>query len=226
MSEDDRDRDPVLSALIRGAMPPLTAPDSLREAIRARLRPPALALPPRDTTPSRWSLASPRASRWLMAASVLAVVAAGSWSLGVIQGRDARRTDAVAQGVLASHLRSLVGDHLTDVASTDRHTVKPWFAGKLDYAPPVADLTAQGFPLVGGRIDYIGGRRVAALVYTHGAHKINVFVWPASASEPPPGHAAIQGYTMLHWTSGGLSYWAVSDADLATLGTLATLIGK
>ncbi len=226
MSDGDRNRDEALSALIREAMPPLTAPDGLREAIRSQLRGRGRARPLLSTAPSRRWLASSGASQWLAAASVLLLAAAGSWRLGVVQGRDRAQSEAVAQGVLASHLRSLVGDHLTDVASTDRHTVKPWFAGKLDFSPPVVDLAAQGFPLVGGRVDYIGGRRVAALVYTHGAHFINVFVWPASGGDTPVTRVAIQGYTVLHWTSGGFTYWAVSNVDPTALGTLAGLMRK
>jgi len=224
MSDEERDRDGALSALIREAMPPLTAPDDLREAIRSQLRARGRAALPLSATPSRWWLASPRASQWLAAASLLLVVGAGGWRLGRIQGRDRAQSEAVAQGALASHLRSLLGDHLTDVASTDRHTVKPWFAGKLDFSPPVADLATQGFPLIGGRVDYIGGRRVAALVYKHGAHFINVFVWPTSGGDTSVTSVAIQGYTVLHWTKGGMTYWAVSDVDPTALGTLAGLM--
>lgn len=226
MSDDGRDRDGALSALIREAMPPLTAPDGLREAIRSQLRARGRARPLLSTAPSRRWLTSSGAARWLTAASVILVAVAGGWRLGVIQGRDRAQSEAVAQGALASHLRSLVGDHLTDVASTDRHTVKPWFAGKLDFSPPVADFAAQGFPLVGGRVDYIGGRRVAALVYAHGAHFINVFVWPTSGRDMSLTRVAIQGYTVLHWTKGGMTYWAVSDVDPTALGTLAGLMQK
>jgi anti-sigma factor RsiW len=110
--------------------------------------------------------------------------------------------------VLASHIRSLLPGHLTDVATTSRHTVKPWFSGRLDYSPPVYDLAAQGFPLV-------GGRPVAALVYRHEQHMINLFVWPVArggASE-----LSRLGYHCLHWNANGLEYWLVSELNSGTL---------
>ena len=116
-----------------------------------------------------------------------------------------------------SHIRSLVGTHLIDVPSSDSHTVRPWFEGKLDFAPPVPDLTTDGFPLVGGRIDYLSGRSVAVLVYQRRQHFINVFIWPEAGekgvvSEPPQ-----RGYNMLHWTNGGLTFWAMSEISDAEL---------
>lgn len=128
-------------------------------------------------------------------------------------------TDTVADELVASHIRSLLANHLTDVKSTDQHTVKPWFDGKLDYAPNVRDLAAQGFPLLGGRLDFAHGHAVAALVYGRRKHLINLFVWPSSHPEPDR-IVARNGYWLRHWVSGGMSYWAVSDAtpeDLAVL---------
>jgi len=111
-----------------------------------------------------------------------------------------------------THVRSLMADHLTDVQSSDHHTVKPWFAGKVPFAPYVPELQSQGFPLVGGRVEFVNGRTAAALVYGRGLHTINLFIWPATASDEGNRSATHGGYALVHWTTRGLSYWAVSDA--------------
>jgi anti-sigma factor RsiW len=131
----------------------------------------------------------------------------------------------LAQEALDSHLRSLMPGHLTDVQSTDQHTVKPWFNGKLDYSPPVTDLAPQGFPLTGGRLDSLNGRAVAVLVYQRRQHLINVYVWPASGL-PDAGvsEGARQGYNMLHWTRAGLNWWVVSDLSSGELNGFANLL--
>ena len=104
-----------------------------------------------------------------------------------------------------------------DVQSTDRHTVKPWFTGKTDIAPPVVDLSDKGFPLLGGRLDYVDGHTAAALAYSRRLHTINLFVWRTAPGEPGEGMFVVSGYSLLHWTKGGLSYWAVSDAASSEL---------
>ncbi|MDR6667573.1 anti-sigma factor [Rhizobium sp. 1399] len=118
--------------------------------------------------------------------------------------------------IMASHVRSMMADHLTDVLTSDQHTVKPWFNGRIDFSPPVSDLAKDGFPLVGGRVDYIGGRAVAALVYRRHGHVINLFIWPAaSGAQTTTEH---DGYNMVQWSDGGLTFWAISDVasgDLA-----------
>jgi anti-sigma factor RsiW len=119
---------------------------------------------------------------------------------------------------LSAHLRSLQGDHLTDVQTSDQHTVKPWFNGRLDVAPPVVDLTAQGFRLIGGRLDYIDGRAVAAIVYRRRTHVINLFVAPAAASERGGARIEkVQGFNIRRWNADGLEFWAVSDIDAEEL---------
>ncbi len=122
------------------------------------------------------------------------------------------------------HVRALQPGHLSDVISEDRHTVKPWFDGRIDFAPPVKDLADRQFPLRGGRLDYLGGHTVAALVYEHGKHPINLFVWPASSDAPsPPTLTLRKGYSIVHWTEGGMTYWAVSDLESSQLLDFARL---
>lgn len=143
----------------------------------------------------------------------------------VVPMRGPSSTARLAQEITSSHVRSLMASHLTDVASTDQHTVKPWFDGKLDFAPPVVNLAEQGFPLYGGRLDYINNRQVAALVYYRQKHPINLFTWPAdddtSTSEQL---ATINGYNLVHWRASGMKFWAVSDLNSNELRDFAQLI--
>ena len=129
---------------------------------------------------------------------------------------------------MTSHVRSLLAGHPADVASTDRHTVKPWFTGRLDYAPAVVDLAAQGFPLVGGRLDYLGHHPVAALVYRADRHVVNLFTWPAAYTADPAGPVPTaltrQGFHVVHWTAAGMTYWAVSDVAEDRLRQFARLL--
>lgn len=124
-------------------------------------------------------------------------------------------TGTVGPQLVASHVRSLLADHLVDIPTSDRHVVKPWFNGKIDFSPPTPDLTAEGFPLVGGRLDYLGGRVVPAIVYRRRLHTINLFVWPASGAASDK--MSVDGYTVLHWRQGDLDFWAVSDVAAGDL---------
>jgi anti-sigma factor RsiW len=154
-----------------------------------------------------------------------AAVAALTWSLALtmlLPGGDER----IAQEIVTAHVRSLMApNHLADVVSTDQHTVKPWFTGKLDFAPPVADYDASGFTLTGGRLDYVDGHAAAAITYRHRLHVVNVFVWPAAGeSDRAPHTHARQGYALVGWTRAGLRYCAVGDVAAADLGVLADLL--
>jgi anti-sigma factor RsiW len=155
--------------------------------------------------------------RGLSAAASLAAVALLVWSLvPILIGPSAN--DLLTRELIAGHVRSLMASHLTDVASSDQHTVKPWFEGKLDFSPPVIDLTEQGFPLVGARLDYLDNRPVAALVYQRQHHVINLFIWP-STHDAEKGEQMVtrQGYHLMPWAQSGLSYWAVSNLNLGEL---------
>jgi anti-sigma factor RsiW len=132
--------------------------------------------------------------------------------------------DMLTQDIASSHVRSLMADHLSDVASTDKHTVKPWFIGKLDYAPPVNDFATQGFALQGGRIDYLDQRAVAALVYQRKQHVINAYVWPDAQTDTSPKSYNRKGFNMLHWRSDGMVFWLVSDIGTDDLLELSKII--
>ena len=184
-------------------------PDVLRTKIRATLRR-EISRPSRRLDARR---------RYLAIAAALVLVAGGAW-LALHPTSDRSLNDRIAQAVVAGHLRSLLADHLTDVASSDRHTVKPWFAGKLDFAPTVVDLSAEAFPLVGGRLDYLEHRPVAALVYTRRKHAINLFLWPSdhdASSGEKLESSTIQGFQIVHWNEAGTACWAISDLNMSEL---------
>ena len=153
----------------------------------------------------------PRSS-WMLRAQGALAGGAGALALAACLAFFVMRADTgneIARSLVDGHLRSLVGEHLFDVQSTDQHTVKPWFAGKLDVTPPVPDLALKGFTLVGGRIDYVEGRAAAVVVYRRRTHVINLFVWPGTNPAPPA--IELSGYFLRHWTKDGLTFWAVSD---------------
>jgi anti-sigma factor RsiW len=196
--------------VIRDSILRFAASQQLKEKIHAALRAEdqeaARQRPLRfPVTWQRWNLAG-------LAASVTVALLAGySW------GGHHARSVSVADEAITEHVRSLQAEHLMDVVSTDRHTVKPWFAGKLDFSPPVVDLADIGFPLAGGRLDQIDGHTAAALVFRRRLHAINVFVWPAREATPPTPHASESGFNALGWTQGGLNFIAVSEIPTTDL---------
>jgi anti-sigma factor RsiW len=183
--------------------------------------------PPRELKP-RIGAALRRSERkvpWSMLALAAALLIAGVFVDRLVQfGSRNGSQNLVAQEVLDSHLRSLMPGHLSDVQSSDRHTVKPWFNGKLDFSPPVADFAAQGFPLIGGRLDSVEGRTVAVLVYQRRQHLINVYVWPSNSSDSPTNLTTRQGYNMIHWTRAGTTWWLASDVNAPDLQNLAGML--
>lgn len=189
------------------------APPSLRQKVREIIQ-------PRDPEPAPSRV--PWLWQWLAAgAAALAVVVLILRPAGPANG------DLLANEIVSSHVRSLMAGHLTDVVSSDQHTVKPWFNGKLDFAPDVKDFAAQGFPLVGGRLDYLNGHAVAALVYRRNQHYINVFAWPADhAAGEKTGTESHRGFNLISRDANGLHYVLVSDLNPGELGELADLVGK
>jgi anti-sigma factor RsiW len=161
----------------------------------------------------------------LRRAAVLAFACALSALATAMVFSRAEKGALLEREIVSAHVRSLLQDSPIQVASSDTHTVKPWFSGRVDFSPPVKDLTAEGFPLVGGRVDYVGERRVAALVYRRHLHVVNVFLWPSgNAEEVAPRSDAFKGYNVLIWNSAGIAYWAVSDLNEDEIRQLQRLL--
>ena len=165
-------------------------------------------------------------ARALRAAAVAAALVS-AFLLGQYLSRSPRPSPALADELVAAHLRSLEADHLFDLASSDRQAVRAWFAGKVDFAPPVGDFRDRGFPLAGARLDYVDGHPAAAVVYLHGQHAINVFFWPSpGTAESGPASGASRGYNVAGWTHSGMAGWAVSDLAPEELAALAEMVRK
>jgi anti-sigma factor RsiW len=190
----------------------------LSQALRAEETRNVVPLKPRPRPGISWR------GMALAASFVLAVLLSGG--IGYMGSLPASG-DLITQQIVDSHVRSLLANHLTDVTSTDQHTVKPWFNGHLDTAPPVKDFAGEGFPLIGGRLDYIDHRPVAAMVYRHGLHPINLFVWADPAKTAgQPSVTERQGYNIRHWVQGDLTYWLISDVEVDQLAALEALLRK
>jgi len=189
------------------ALPAAPAPDLLRARIERELR--TIAGRPRQRL--RWSA---------MAASLIVAIGIG-WLAGSLIGHGTRETDEL----IAGYIRVAMSDHGVEVASSDRHTVKPWFAGRIDYSPPVHDLTAQGFPLLGGRVDLVDGRKVAVLVYRRNQHRLALTLWPSSsAGNAAPGLSQRDGFALADWRHGGFEMRAVADLAPGDMRSFATAV--
>jgi anti-sigma factor RsiW len=206
------ERQRAMNSVVRQHAHYHTAPRHLARSIRSNLRAHAELERPRRRI--AWG--------WFASGAAFACAATLTVSLTLFQLGE---TSSLDQELVAAHIRSLMVNHLTDVVSSDQHTVKPWFDGKLDMSPPVVDLVADGFPLIGGRLDYLDQRPVVALVYGRRKHLINLFIWPEAGSVPPRNEAR-QGYNVLRWTAGGMEYAAVSDVALGDLDEFQKLFAR
>jgi anti-sigma factor RsiW len=203
----------ALRSAINGSSLYYRAPAALREQFRSKQ--PSIKPPQHAWNRRLLPIAS--------LATAAALFVAATWLIDRSWRSDA--TDAVVDQVVASHVRSLLVDHVADVASSDRHQVKPWFNGKLDYSPEVNDFAEEGFPLMGGRLDYVNHRPVAALVYGRRKHVINLFCWPMSDNHSISLQLLErQGYHLVHWTKSGLEFWAMSDLNADELQQFAQLV--
>jgi len=200
----------ALQAGVRRHATYYAAPQRLVERVRAGIN--------NAERPARLSWHWARLPQWTQLGAAVAASAVVSW-MAALEYASPREDELLTEQVISGHARSVVTQHLADVASSDQHTVKPWLSSRLDFSPPVTDLAAVGFPLLGGRVDYIGHRTVAALVYRHREHYIDVFVWPdrEPSRVPLTGSESRQGYNVVRWTEGGLAFWAVSDLNPAEM---------
>jgi anti-sigma factor RsiW len=201
-----------MRSAMSGSLPYFHPPAGLQRRLHARLR--------AETGTGRFAVPW----KWAAVAAMLVLTAAISWRTTLVSHRPA---EILVEEVVSSHVRSLMAEHLTDVPSSDRHTVKPWFNGKLDFSPAVGDFPDRGFSLAGGRLDYLDGRSVADLVYHRRQHVINLFVWPApERADSEIQTTERQGYHVLHWTKAHMDYWAVSDLNAQELTEFAGLVRK
>ncbi len=189
-------------------------PEELRKRVRSSLRKASKA-------EARPHLIMP----WRLVGAAASLVLVATLSLSLLQVLPARsEEDLLTREIVSDHVRSLMVNHLVDVPSANTHTVKPWFDGKVDFSPRVQDFTGEGFPLIGGRLDYVGNRAVAALVYGRQKHYINLFIWPSTDGREVGNRSAIkQGFNVIHWAKSGMNYWAVSDLNESELQEFAQL---
>ena len=208
-----RDIESLLSVRrsIRGALPYYSAPAHLRNQVRMAMR------------GAGYFEEMPRRMEWRRSGAVAAAIVLCALVSAPFLVNSRNQRQLVAEDLLSAHERALAGRSV-DVISSDQHTVKPWFNGKLPYSPPVIDLRADGFPLEGGRVDYVGERPVAALVYGRRLHKIDVFVWPDVHEKAPPGHFERNGYSEISWMKDNFRFTAISDLNAAEMTTFTVLL--
>jgi anti-sigma factor RsiW len=203
-----------LGVAVRNTAEYFTAPQELRSTIVSQLRP--------SLSKAAWR--SSRSPVWQVLVGAVAALLIATVGLNTMLAHRSAE-NLIAQEVVASHARSLMANHLFDVVSTDRHTVKPWLDRNLDFAPTVVDFAKQDFALSGGRLDYLDHHQVAALVYRHRQHIVNVFIWPAgNGGDSAPHWITQQGYNLVQWTESGMNYWVISDADRSGLNDFVGLL--
>jgi anti-sigma factor RsiW len=203
----------TLRTAIRKDPPYYNAPRTLQKRVLSVAR--AESKEQRGSVSGSW--------RWLAMATSLALIAVIAFNLRpLFLGQSTN--NQIAQEIVSGHVRSLMfSGHTVDVASSDQHTVKPWFDGKIDFAPPVKDFDAQGFKLIGGRLDYVGNRSVAVLVYQHQKHFINLYIWPSTDTHSRSVTES-QGYNIVNWTGNGMVFWAVSDLNAGELQQFSQIV--
>lgn len=227
----ERLRDELANAE-RHAAQPAQSPEATQSiATPAPTAPRAAPEPKRDATPPKtgkpphaaWG---PSLAPWLFGGAGGAILGGLAVAMALLVTRppapppepDVQATGLQPQEIVASHVRALLSQHPIDVISTDQHTVKPWFNGRIDYAPPVVDLSDKGFPLAGGRLDYVGGRTVSVLVYRTDKHPIDLYVFPArDKASAAPTISGADGYAIARWRRNGMTYWAITDAEASHL---------
>jgi anti-sigma factor RsiW len=194
----------------------LPAPAGLGAKVRAQLASEARSF--KADAPFDWR-------RIAQQAAVLVLVSGLSGLLSWQLAQSTFEKHRLERDIVAAHVRSLLQDGTVQIASSQSHAVKPWFNGRIEFAPPVKDLTTEGFPLIGGRLDFIDNRRIAALVYKRRLHVINVFMWPADGGNRIlPTTSVLQGYNTISWTAGGMTFWAVSDLNAKEMAQLQGLL--
>src|SRR6476469_5446825 len=209
------------SSRVKAGLMRYEAPDVLKARIRA-----SLADPTRDEPPQRGLVPLPRGRIWPTMIAAAAAVAIVSSGLTFEAMRDRVGSNQTQEQILSSHIRSLIPGHLTDVSSNDQHNVKPWFNGRVNLSPAVPRLDSAGFPLLGGRLDYVASRRVAAVVYGRRQHIITVYTWSSPGDDAPQTSLSTQGYHMMRWRSGQMESWVISDLNASELAQFVALFRR